>query len=186
MHESYSYLSVTHTLSQWGNSVWGPIITVWCLLVSILYLFFPCLSSPAPSAPPSEHPQVVFYFGVFFPVEEKSGEFDWEVSPFLGSFFLFFLFFSFFFFFFTVKGCKREVKQAGMKFQSSVLVNTFTGFQLDLLPAISTFSNVTCCLLGKNKPPYCKGASKISDNISLWAHTDTQTHTHTHVCTHRG
>lgn len=70
-------------------------------------------------------------------------------------------------FFLRVKGCKREVNQAGMKFQSSVLVNTFTGFQSDLLPAISTFSNVTCCLLGKNKPPYCKGASKISDNISL-------------------
>lgn len=149
MHESYSYLSVTHTLSQWGNSAWGPIITVWCLLVSILYLFLRL--SPPPyhqCLPLSILNWFFFYFWVFSCWGKKCG-FWLRCVTFSGFFFFFY------FFFLRVKGCKREVNQAGMKFQSSVLVNTFTGFQSDLLPAISTFSNVTCCLLGKNKPPYC-------------------------------
>lgn len=148
MHESYSYLSVTHTLSQWGNSAWGPIITVWCLLVSILYLFLRLSPPRTISASLWASSTVFFYFWDFFLLRKKV----WILIEMCH---LFWVLFFFNFFFWRVKGCKREVNQAGMKFQSSVLVNTFTGFQSDLLPAISTFSNVTCCLLGKNKPPYC-------------------------------
>lgn len=156
MHESYSYLSVAHTLPAGELSVRPNNNSVMPFLIHPLSLL--CLA-------PVCHQCLTLYtlnfylFPCILPVEQKAENFLKRLSLFLSSV--------------RLKRCKWEVKQAGMKFPSSVFVNIFTGFPSDLLPAISTFENVTRRPLGENKPPYCKGSSKISDNASLGAHTHT-------------
>lgn len=72
----------------------------------------------------------------------------------------------------SVLECKRRWHEVGVW-----LLIFSKGFQSGLLPAISTFSNVTCCLLGKNKLPLLRKVLLKLVRTDPWARTYS-----THTC----
>lgn len=141
-------LSECRAHSQQENSVWGPIITVWCFFLSLLHLFF-CLWPVSHQHHPLFFSASVHFFGW---TRGSRGVNNVKKK--------------------SVLKCKRRWYEVGVW-----LLIFSKGFQSGLLPAISTFSNVTCCLLGKNKLPLLREVLLKIVRTDPWARTYS-----THTC----
>lgn len=103
---------------------------------------------------PSASPSILFSFGAFLRLNKRKSRSQQCLKK------------------KSVLKCKRRWCEVGVW-----LLIFSKGFQSGLLPAIATFSNVTCCLLGKNKLPLLREVLLKIVRTDPWAHTYS-----THTC----